>query len=250
MHIYLIAILVALVLIVILFFTLKSTVKRIDENTKKYFVDKLQDYDYLIDEKQQVLNKLNEEIEKNKKTLSETKIVHTEEKKQELKRQFSNSQYVAKYIDEDLFKKYKDIKERFSFDYNKVIKDFLSTKLTDNDSNYNTLISIRKKFSKEQIYKIIITQKKDQKKFLDEFLTTQEKDILKKYINLNNIKVRDFVIKLDTIIEKIDPNVYVLTGDKNLNYDNLSPLVKTIYKEDINEGIKINYKGNIYDYSL
>ena len=73
MQIYVVAVLVSLILIAILFFALRSTVKRIDYNTKKYFVDKLQDYDYLIEEKQQILDKLNEEIEKNKKIINEEK---------------------------------------------------------------------------------------------------------------------------------------------------------------------------------
>ena len=58
-------------MIAILFFALRSTVKRIDYNTKKYFIDKLQDYDYLIDEKKKILDNLNEKIEANKKILSE-----------------------------------------------------------------------------------------------------------------------------------------------------------------------------------
>ena len=50
MPIYIVAVIISLILIAILFFALRSTVKRIDYNTKKYFIDKLQDYDYLIDE--------------------------------------------------------------------------------------------------------------------------------------------------------------------------------------------------------
>ena len=35
-----------------MFFILKSTVKKINSQTKLYFVDKLQEYDYLIDKKE------------------------------------------------------------------------------------------------------------------------------------------------------------------------------------------------------
>ena len=67
MQIYIVAVLISLLLIAILFFALRSTVKRIDYNTKKYFVDKLQDYDYLIEEKKKKIDELNNEIEQNQK---------------------------------------------------------------------------------------------------------------------------------------------------------------------------------------
>ena len=70
MHQYIVAIIISVILLSILFFALRSTVKRIDSNTKKYFIDKLQDYDYLIEEKQQILDKLNKEIEENKNKIS------------------------------------------------------------------------------------------------------------------------------------------------------------------------------------
>ena len=57
-----IAIVVILILVVLMFFILKSTVKKINSQTKLYFVDKLQEYDYLINEKESKLNQINEEI--------------------------------------------------------------------------------------------------------------------------------------------------------------------------------------------
>ena len=80
MHIYIVAIIISLVLMAILFFALRSTVKRIDYNTKKYFIEKLQDYDYLIDEKQKLLDELNKKIEENKKIFNE-KTNNNNEKK-------------------------------------------------------------------------------------------------------------------------------------------------------------------------
>ena len=42
---------IILILVVLMFFVLKSTVKKINSQTKLYFVDKVQEYDYMIDEK-------------------------------------------------------------------------------------------------------------------------------------------------------------------------------------------------------
>ena len=52
---------------------LKNTVKTIDDKSKSYFVDKLKQYDYLIDEKEKKLSELEEELEKRKNGLEENK---------------------------------------------------------------------------------------------------------------------------------------------------------------------------------
>ena len=59
---FLIAIVIVLFLVVLMFFILKGTVKKINSQTKLYFVDKLQEYDYMIDEKLEKLNHINEEL--------------------------------------------------------------------------------------------------------------------------------------------------------------------------------------------
>ena len=46
-----------------MFFILKGTVRKINSQTKLYFVDKLQEYDYLIDQKEEKLNQINREIQ-------------------------------------------------------------------------------------------------------------------------------------------------------------------------------------------
>ena len=65
-----------------------------------------------------------------------------------------------------------------------------------------------------------------------------------------DFKVKKLISNLDTFIQKNDPVVYVYTGDKNVNYDDINSSIKTVYDKNINEGIKIHYKGVLYDYSL
>ena len=59
---FIVAIVVIVVLVFFMFFILKGTVKKINSQTKLYFVDKLQEYDYLIDQKEEKLNQINQEI--------------------------------------------------------------------------------------------------------------------------------------------------------------------------------------------
>ena len=246
--IYIVAFLVAALLVIILFFALRSTVKRIDYNTKKYFVDKLQDYDYLIEEKQQILDKLNKEIEENKKNL----IKMPEVEVKVIKDKQSNYQNLStpKYIDKELFKKYKHIKENFNFNYNEIIKEFMDTSLSEENINYKIALKIKNKFTNEVIYKTINLREKEQKEYILNLLDLDEKNFLENFIKFDKIKIKQLITKLDTFLYKNDPKVYIYTGDKNTNYNDINSNIETVYDESINEGIRIHYKGIIYDYSL
>ena len=56
------AIVIICILVVLMFLVLKSTVKKINTQTKQYFVDKAQEYDYMIDKKLDKLSKINQEL--------------------------------------------------------------------------------------------------------------------------------------------------------------------------------------------
>ena len=64
---FIISFIVIIVLVVIMSLVLRSTVKQIDEKSKSYFVDKLQEYDYLIDEKEKKLSSLEKVLELQKR---------------------------------------------------------------------------------------------------------------------------------------------------------------------------------------
>ena len=64
-----IAILVVLVLLSLLVVIFTFTVKRVNVIMKKTFVDKLQEYDYLIDDKEKKIKILDESLERKTKSL-------------------------------------------------------------------------------------------------------------------------------------------------------------------------------------
>lgn len=246
---YIVAVVISLVLMSILFFSLRSTVKRIDYNTKKYFIDKLQDYDYLIEEKKKILNDLKEEIENNKEVLSKKSKVEEKNINNKTEKYYDEFK-IPKYSDENLFKKYKKIKEKFLIDEEKIILNFIKNINQKDNKDYNVLLNIRKKIDNKKIYEIIKLELKEQKKYIYNCLNEEEIRILEKHIKINNMKINLFITELDMFLEKNDPTVYVYTGEKNKNFNYISTLIKTEYDEGINEGIKINYKGILYDYSL
>ena len=246
---YIVAVIIAVTLIAILFFALRSTVKRIDYNTKKYFIDKLQDYDYLIEEKKKIIDELNKKIEDNKKVISKEEK-DTKKSVDIEKNSYQNNSKIPKYRDEDLFKKYKDIKNKFSFNKENLIRKFLVDVVKQEDNNYEALVKIRKKFTNNIIYEIIKLRSNEQLNYVIKLLTKDEFMVIEKYIEKNRFKINTFITKIETLIEKNDPAVYIYTGQKNESFNHISPLIKTKYDNRINEGIKINYKGNLYDYSL
>ena len=70
---YIVVVLFGIIIALLVFFMfliLKKTVDKVNEQTKSYFVGKLQVYDGLINEKEEQLNKINEQIENNKAKLN------------------------------------------------------------------------------------------------------------------------------------------------------------------------------------
>ena len=59
LYLFLVACIVLCLLVVGMFIILRKTVKTINSQTKLYFVDKLQEYDYLINQKEEKLNASN-----------------------------------------------------------------------------------------------------------------------------------------------------------------------------------------------
>ena len=247
MEVYIISIAVSVLLIAVLFFALRSTVKRIDHNTKKFFLDKLQDYDYLIEEKQKELddicNKIGEKTNELKKLSSVEQVT-----KQAKKQAYYNNDKMPVYSDENIFKKYKAIKEKFSLDYELIIRQFLNNNLTENKSEYPVALEIKKIFNKQEMYKILNFKKAEQKKYIMDLLNAEQQEFILE--NIKEFEIKKLVLKLDDYIEKNDPTVYVYVGEEKETLKAISDDIKIIVDKKINEGIKINYKGILYDYSL
>ena len=114
-----------------MFLILRKTVKKINTQTKLYFVDKSQEYDYLINEKLDKLNKLNEEIKE--------KELNREENEQEKNKNNYEFDYNiinllnnTEYQDKNIFELNKKIDEKFNIDYVSLINKFLMATNSNN----------------------------------------------------------------------------------------------------------------------
>lgn len=249
-----IAIVVVLVLLGILIILFFSTSKRVSVIVRNIFVDKLQEYDFLIDDKEKEIDNLNEQIEKRKKS-----YFKLEEEIEELgKKKIDREEIVvtdvvlpdqADFEDGNILSGYKKIKEGFNFDIEDIIKKFFKDKYKK-DNNYEVYIKVRSYFNYNTIYKIMTYQASEQKVIINELLDDKEKQILSKLINTKKFNIVNFIDKLDNLIMTSNPLVNVYVGQKNKDYKYINPNIKTIYDKDITEGFKIEYKGVVYDYSI
>ena len=244
----LLAILLICLLVVMMFFILKSTVKKINSQTKLYFVDKLQEYDEMIDKKEAKLNLINQEIkEKEIKDYEEKKGL--EKKNYEFDYQIIELLNKTKYQDKNLFELNKMIDEKFSIDYVWLIKKFLA-QVQDNGA-YQFCLDFRKKFTSGVIYELKVMSEEEQNRYMKQFLTEKEFFLYETYLRLNQKSdIDSFLDYLNELVDLNNPNILVYVGDKSTSYDYLSKYVKTVYSKEIYKGIKIIYRNHIYDYSL
>ena len=151
----LLAILLICLLVVLMFFILKSTVKKINSQTKLYFVDKLQEYDYMIDKKEAKLNEINKEIEK-KEIKGEQSDTSINRKNYEFDYQIIDLLNKTKYQDKNIFELNKMIDEKFNINYVELIKQFLSQ--IEDDGAYQFCLDLNNKFTSEEIYKLKVME--------------------------------------------------------------------------------------------
>ena len=235
------------VLVYLMFKVLKDVVNRIGNQSKSYYVDKLQEYDELINDKEKQLNTLNQEI-KNKKVEAE-----------KIKQDMLNSPIDfdiniidvlsrTKYKDKSIFEIEHLIDEEFDYDKEKIIKEFI--KKAD-DKNYDFCKKLERKFTPKKIYELKTLSRDMQEVKLKKMLNDDEYKILELYRNTHKkFSLDGFINYLNELVKLNDPTIVVYVGNKNESYEHLNKNIKTKVDKNIYRGIKIGYRGKIYDFSL
>ena len=153
-------------LIFLMYLVLKKTVRIVNEQTKSYFVNKLQGYDDLIADRENKLNEIDELI-KNREIGKEGN------KKELLKGGYAFDTNVidlfnsTEYQDKNIFELNKKIDETFVVNYEELVKDFLS--FCDDSKDYMFCVKLRNKFDSEQIYRFKSMMKDEMEKELKNF---------------------------------------------------------------------------------
>lgn len=250
-----IAICIVVVLLLLLVFIFISTAKRANVLIKNLFVDKLQEYDYLIDDKEKRIEELNQTLEKKKKS-----YIKLEQELEDLEKSNVVNETIsvdsdinlptnADFEDGNILTGYKKIKEGFDFDTETILKEFIKNNVKE-DKNYDMYTQIRKYFNYDTMYKIMTYQSNEQKIIMKELLSEDEYKIVENILGNKKFNIVKFIDKLDNLILKTNPEILIYTGKKDINYNYLHKQIKTIYDNKITEGFKIVYKGVVYDYSI
>ncbi len=230
-----------------MFVILKSIVKKINAQTELYFVDKLHDYDNIINGKEKKIKELDDELKK-------MENVQVQNNDAVNKNNFEFDYNIidlfnkTKYQDENILKLSKEIDDKFNFNYEAILKEFISA-VNNNEKIYNFCVNLRSKFSSSLIYDL---KTKDNYEIeLKKILDDNELTIFNHFKLIYKDKSIDsFINYLEELIDLNNPNILVYVGDKRENYDNMSKYIKTRYTSSIYKGIKIVYKDKMYDFSL
>ena len=271
------AVILIVIMLAFIFILFRNIIKRMDDNAKKYFVNKMQGYDYILEEKQDKLEKIKAEItqleESNKNILKSTdddeefnEEIHKSEKHQKkyekdediLLRRETNEQInynlnVPDYRETQFFNNYKEVRQAFTINNEKIIKDFIAKhKNLKEEKEYKALKKLRGKFDQDTIYGCLTLDKKEQKELLDEALTATEKKLvkLKELSEYPNFSVETLVKYIDDRTEEIDPTVYIYTNVLDKKYEAIDKNIVNKQYNNMSEGIIIKYRNKIYDYSI
>jgi len=251
------ATIIVIIMLLFVFVLLKNIILRIGQNAKKYFVNKLQEYDYIVEEKEKQIDELTDEIKillKNKAELDRYNMITLPKSARKKPQRQSLNLKQPKYREENFFFNYKELKQKFDFDKEELIKEFINEHHDKkHEKDYKTLTNFKKKFDKEAIYQLMTLTGTEQINILKTILTDKEKEL----IDLENIikdknkfNILNLFEKIDEMILEINPsiNVYVSKYDKDYNY--IDPYIKTFHYKNMSEGIIIEYKGKRYDFSI
>lgn len=247
MTLFIISFTVILLLVVLMSLILKNAVKEVDKKSKSFFVDKLQEYDYLIEEKEKRLSELESELEKRKNGLKDTSG-NSSNPNYDFDSSIIDLLTETNYLDKNIFALNKKIEEKFIINYEDLLKDFLSN-IKDNN-RYEFTLNLRNKFTPDEIYKIETLLPDDRDNYLKEILTEEEYKVYEIFIASNNFNMVDFIDYLNRLIELNNPTIEVLVPNKNINYDYIDSKIKTKVSDNIYKGIKIVYRNKVYDFSL
>lgn len=246
--IFLFACVLMLTLVFVMFMILKNTVNKINNQTKSYFVDKLQEYDYLAYEKEEKLNQIDKQI-KDKELKNKEENIEKEKENYEFDYNIINLLNETKYQDKNIFELNQKLEKEFNIDYPKLISSFIDEK-TD-DKNYEFCLSLRNKFNSDKVFELKQLSDDDLEKELKSFLKREEYKIYEIFKSIaDKVTIENFVDYLNELVDLNNPYITIYVGNKEDNYDNLSKYITTKYSKDIYKGIKIVYKNKIYDYSL
>ncbi|MCR5521586.1 MAG: hypothetical protein K6F44_06710 [Lachnospiraceae bacterium] len=238
------------VAIAVIFMILSVYSREAEKNLKSNVSDRILIYDDLIEEKQARLEAVQHRVDTLEKRLREL------EESEELRTVPTGQMFFTRttgYCSPDLKKDYRDMREHFSFDRRGLVKDFLASyKVPDTKHEYEVIDDLCKTLSGDLCYRLLAFESSEQFEALNDSLDEDGKKLLSAYIDdKGEFDTTDrFVYWLACRRDRLDPSVVVRTAEKDDDFSDLSPLVKTVYDKGLCEGIQIIAGRQLYDFGI
>ena len=247
--VFIIVCLIIAFLVSMMFLILKKTVGIVNSQTKSYFVNKLQGYDDLIQDKENRLDEIDKLIKNKEKGIKEAGTNEHNNVGYAFDSNIIDIFNNTKYQDNNIFELNRKIDENFLVNYEELIKDFLA--LCNDKNDYDFCVNLRGKFNSDVIYKLKSTLPSDLENEYKQMLDDKEYKVYETFkLVAVDKSIDSFIAYLDELVDLNSPRVKILVGNKSENYDHLSEYIDTIYNDKIYRGIKIIYKNKVYDFSL
>ena len=230
-------------MIITIYFSLNSILSSVNEKGREYFTLRLSELDR---KRSKTIENEEEEKEKVVKVVASDEVTQSND---------SLVLYQSKNVNQinvsDVLAFIKKIDSKFTYDDRYIVEEFVNQTINDSSAEkYNKLSSVKKYIDDIGVYKLL-TNTEDEMNTFKNNVNKLDDEVLTKYEKVNGFfDLENFIDYLDIEMRKNDPTIYVLVGDKNISFNDVSERVKTMYREEVYRGIKIIYKGNIYDYSL
>lgn len=222
-----------------MFLLLKKLVKKVNDDSKLYFTLKLQEYDELVKEREEKLK--NTKVEE-KETNKGNNELQTHQNIVVL------NQEMPKYQIENLFKISKEIDNKFNLDEEKIIASFIK-KHPDKPNNDKTQ-ELKQYLNNIDKYKLTIKNEQYINEVVNKLKHIAPQLIDDFFKQNDNEDIFNLINYLNVYVQKHDTTIYIEVCEKKINYNYLSPRVKTVYNPQIAKGIIIIYQNKKYDYSL
>lgn len=269
------SVIIILIMILFTYFILKNGVKKINDSAKNYFVNKMQSFNYIIEEKEKELEDLRKQIANAKINIKEANLLtqkknivvnqDDEQKEYEYIKNYKQKNKPEEplnynfssphYRESNFFLNYKYLNSKFELNNVEVINEFISNIVVEKETSkrYKILSELRLKFSEDIVYQCLTLENFVQYELIKESIDEEENKIINfqnQFQNPNEFKITDFIEYIDNLIQKYDYIIYVYVGEKNLSYDYINKNIKTLFYRNMSQGIIIRYRGKIYDYSI
>lgn len=239
-----------IVAVAVIFMIIAIYSREAEKNLKSNVSDRILIYDDLIEEKQARLESVQNRVDALERRLRELEGIEDEHSVPTGQMFFTRT---TGYCSPDLKKDYRNMREHFSFDRRGLVKDFLASyDVPDTSHEYKVIEDICDSLGGETCYRMLAFENDEQLEILRDALDEDGQKLLDLYEEeRGGFDTTDrFLYWLECRKDRIDPSVVVRTGEKDDDFSDLSPLVKTVYDSGLCEGIQIIAGRKLYDFGI